>query len=117
MNNFIWTVTPARNKRLLVSGGFSKIDDVPLNCLARLILPEAQGQLPAAPTVLNARWRNGQFQCDLSSQTNFNYVLQYKTEAASSSWTLLPAVTGTGDVIVLSDEEPNGSRYYRVEVR
>ena len=49
------------------------------------------------------------------SQAGFNYVLEYKNALNDPAWTPLPAVAGTGGVMVLQDTNaPVASRYYRV---
>ena len=52
----------------------------------------------------------------IPSWRGLNYVLEYKDDLAASSWTpLLPAVPGTGELLVLHDlTGPAAMRFYRI---
>jgi uncharacterized delta-60 repeat protein len=119
-DNYVWTVTPGPSGTVYVSGGFTSIDGIPRNGVARITLPGSTGTTnppPSAPMIANARLNSGKFECAINSGANYTYVLQYKSSAAATTWTSLPAMTGNGGSIVLTDPSPSGTRFYRVEAR
>lgn len=115
-DNLIWTVAPARDQRILVCGGFRNIDGIPAGFVARLNLPERQ-QTQAAEVTLHVEFANQKVVCTVNSQIGHNYILQYKADIASADWTALPAVAGTGDSLILTEDDPDQARFYRVEVQ
>jgi uncharacterized delta-60 repeat protein len=119
-DNYVWTVSPGPSGTVYVSGGFSSIDGISRPGVARLTVPGFTGGTntpPPAPTIAGARLNAGRFECTVNSALNYSYVLQYKTSATSTTWTSLPAMTGTGGSIVLTDSSRSGTRFYRVEAR
>jgi uncharacterized delta-60 repeat protein len=119
-DNYVWTVTPGPSGSVYVSGGFTSIDGVSRPGVARLLSPGSTGGTntpPAAPTIANARLNTGKFECTVNSAANYTYILEYKTDATSTTWTSLTAMTGTGGSIILTDPNPAGTRFYRVEAR
>jgi uncharacterized delta-60 repeat protein len=115
-NELVWTVAPARDQRVLVCGGFTNIDGIPAGYVARLNLPERQ-QTPAADVTLRVELNGPKVVCSVNSEVGFNYVLQYKSDLADARWTALPAIPGTGDLLTLTEDDPDQARFYRVEVQ
>ena len=63
----------------------------------------------------NPRWQNGAFTVSVPTLAGKSYQLQYKTGLFDSAWTSLPAVTGTGSMLTLTDSTAAvGQRFYRV---
>lgn len=119
-DNYVWTVNPGPAGTIYVSGGFSSIDGISSPGVARLKFLDSSGSTntpPAAPTIANSRFNAAKFECTINSGANYTYILQYKGDATSTTWTSLPAMTGTGGSIVLTDPTPSGTRFYRVEAR
>jgi uncharacterized delta-60 repeat protein len=116
----IWNVTQTRDKKLLVCGEFTKIDGVPSQFLARLILPENIEQPPPPldpPQISAARMNGGKFQCAIESVERAVYTLQFKESIDADAWTSLPEVNGTGESLILEDDNGNAARFYRVQAR
>jgi len=117
----IWNLTQTRDKKLLVCGEFTSIDGVPMNYLARLILPEnIEPPSPPPldpPQIANARIQSGKFQCVFQSVTNGVYTLQFKDSIDADAWTSLPDANGTGDSLMLEDDNASAARFYRVQAR
>jgi uncharacterized delta-60 repeat protein len=119
----IWNVTQTRDKKLLVCGEFTQIDGVPMNYLGRLILPENLNPPPppppplSPPQIATTVLKGSKFQCGLQSETNAVYTLQFKESLDSDTWTSLPDATGTGDSLILEDDNGSSSRFYRIQAR
>jgi hypothetical protein len=113
-NGLVWTVAKARDQRVLICGQFTAVNGIPAGNVARLNLPE---RAAAADVHLDAQLVAGKVRCSVNTQTGRTYVLEYKTGVGLSTWTELPPITGTGGVVILTEEIPNQARFYRVEVR
>jgi hypothetical protein len=63
----------------------------------------------------NASWSDGVLTVSVPTQSGKSYVLQYKAALSQSSWSNLPAVSGTGQSMTLIDTTASdSSRVYRV---
>jgi len=72
----------------------------------------------AVPRLSAPRWNGNSFSVSLSSQPGVSYILEYKNALTDSSWTALPAVTGTGSTLTLNNTSATGSRrFYRVRAQ
>jgi uncharacterized delta-60 repeat protein len=117
-DNFVWTVAPARDKQILIAGAFRSIDGIPVGGVARINLPERNAPAtPARPTILSVELTGGKVECRVNSETGFKYSLQYKTEVDGEQWKTLLPVIGTGEEILLTDDDPREARFYRVEAK
>jgi hypothetical protein len=51
------------------------------------------------------------------SVTNGVYTLQFKESIGADAWTSLPDANGTGDSLMLEDDNASAARFYRVQAR
>lgn len=118
IDNYVWTVAIGRNAKIYISGGFTRVDATTMPGVARLSLPEGSvpGGTPTAPNMVLPRVVNNRFQVTVASESGFTYVLQHRSPA-STTWTSLAGVSGSGSAITLTDPMPQSPRLYRVEVR
>jgi hypothetical protein len=66
-----------------------------------------------SPTIVSNK-----FNLLFSSQTGFTYVVEYKTNLNSPSWTPLLTTNGTGNPVLIQDPTTNSSsRFYRVRAQ
>jgi hypothetical protein len=85
-------------------------------CVAR-IQQVLQPYQPAnsAPFIFNASFHAGVFTASVPSSIGKSYRLEYKNAVTDSGWTQLPALSGTGQMLALTDSSAtNASRFYRV---
>jgi hypothetical protein len=91
-----------------------------LKYLARLILPENLEQEPPPlkePEIGNTRISAGKFRCDIGSEADALYVLEFTDDLNSAAWTSLPETAGTGQTITLEDPDAGSGRFYRIQAR
>lgn len=78
----------------------------------------AIGGSPGAPgrlTLFNPRLAQQGFAVSFDSQSGRQYSLEYKESSTSQTWSALPSVSGTGNLMSLVDPAPNSTqRFYRV---
>jgi hypothetical protein len=66
------------------------------------------------PVLLNAAFDGQQFQFTVHTKTGFEYVIEYKNNLNSPTWTTLTTLPGTGEPQVVTDPAPAPQmRYYR----
>ena len=65
--------------------------------------------------LVNPHWQNGVFTVTVPTLAGKSYALQYKTTLFDITWTSLPAVTGNGSILTLTDSTASSTqRFYRV---
>jgi hypothetical protein len=57
---------------------------------------------------------NGATQITWTSQSNFTYTVQFKTNLTDAAWTTLSSVTPTTNTWSISDTSAGGQRFYRL---
>jgi hypothetical protein len=85
-------------------------------CVAR-ILQVLQPFQPgnSAPLLFNPAFHADAFMASVPSSIGKAYRLEYKTSLAELAWTALSQVSGTGQMLVLTDAAAtNANRFYRV---
>jgi hypothetical protein len=73
------------------------------------------GSLSITPTVVPS---NANLNLVFASQTGFTYVIEYKTNLNSPTWSSLLTTNGTGNPVLIQDSVTNGfSRFYRIRAQ
>jgi hypothetical protein len=73
------------------------------------------GPLSITPTVISS---NANLNLVFASQTGFTYVIEYKTNLNSPTWTSLLTTNGTGNPVLIQEPTTNGlSRFYRIRAQ
>ena len=107
-----WTVALQQDGRVLLSGGFSSVDGVSRNGVARL-LGDGIVQPPLRLSVLP---RSGNTMSVLvPTVSGKTYTLEYRPSLSVSNWSSASSVAGDGTTKTLSDSSATGgARFYRV---
>jgi hypothetical protein len=72
----------------------------------------------AAPTITNPKLTGTTFTLSVSTQTGFNYVLEFKNSLNDSNWTPIQTNNGNGGLIALTNTGVYGpSRFYHIRVQ
>jgi len=94
--------------RIAVGGAFSRLDNVLRNGIA---------VLHGDPLLMNPSRTSEWFGTGLKTVTGRNYRLEYRSSLYEDTWTPLQETAGSGEVITLTDPNPNSpQRFYRVRV-
>jgi uncharacterized delta-60 repeat protein len=96
---------------VLIGGGFSRVNGVPRNSIARIF------GIPATrrPTLSGVAVRGRIFSCQSPTLSGKKYTLQFKDSIELNGWNSFPAVNGDGTTKTFSDSNPPLThRFYRL---
>jgi hypothetical protein len=80
----------------------------------------SQGAVPVTTTLVRPKYTSGQFMTFFQTQNGSSYVVQFKDNLNTASWTTLTTIPGDGTVKSFTDAGPvsaTGSRFYRITVQ
>jgi uncharacterized delta-60 repeat protein len=107
----VYSIALQAQDAVLIGGGFTAINDIPRNGIARLYGG-------SAPQLINPLLVGTTFSVSVSTLSGKNYFLEFKDTLGSNSWTPLPAVIGNGATMTLTNTSTTGpTRFYRVRVQ
>jgi len=104
-------LTIQEDGNVLIGGGFSQVNGVPRNSIARLFGRPATSR----PTLSGVLFRNGTFSFQALTLAGKKYTLQFKDSVEVNGWNSFPAVNGDGTTKAFSDSNPPLTRrFYRL---
>jgi len=96
---------------VLIGGGFSRVNGVPRDSIARIFGRPATSR----PTLSGVLFRNGTFSFQAPTVAGKKHTLQFKDSLELSGWNSFPAVNGDGTTQTFSDSNPPLThRFYRL---
>jgi hypothetical protein len=73
---------------------------------------------PVPPVLSTINWTNQTCSVTLQSNSGSSYTLEYRDSLSLTTWLALPAVSGNGAVLTLTDPAAtNRQRFYRVRMQ
>jgi hypothetical protein len=76
-----------------------------------------QAQASINPPTMTASMTGTLVSLSFPTESGLNYIVQYKSNLADSTWQTLRTVSGTAATVTVTDTNGTGQRFYRLSIQ